>query len=59
MAASSAGGVRDGREQRIPVTDVVPGDLITLAEGDAVPADARLTEAAALKIAEASLTGES
>ncbi|HZM39214.1 MAG TPA: cation-translocating P-type ATPase [Acidimicrobiales bacterium] len=59
MAAASAGVVRDGREQRIPVTDVVPGDLITLAEGDAVPADARLTEAAALKIAEASLTGES
>jgi P-type Ca2+ transporter type 2C len=59
MAAASAGVVRDGREQRIPVTDVVPGDLLTLAEGDAVPADARLTEAAALKVAEASLTGES
>jgi Ca2+-transporting ATPase len=59
MAAASAGVVRDGREQRIPVTDVVPGDVLTLAEGDAVPADARLTEAAALKVAEASLTGES
>ena len=39
MAAASAGVVRDD-EQRIPVTDVVPGDLITLAEGDAVPAGA-------------------
>jgi len=59
MAAASAGVVRGGHEQRVPVTDVVPGDVLTLAEGDAVPADARLTEAAALKVAEASLTGES
>jgi potassium/sodium efflux P-type ATPase len=59
MAAASAGVVRGGRERRVPVTDVVPGDVLTLAEGDAVPADARLTEAAALKVAEASLTGES
>jgi P-type Ca2+ transporter type 2C len=59
MAAASAGVVRDGREQRIAVTDVVPGDVLLLAEGDAVAADARLVEAASLKVAEASLTGES
>jgi P-type Ca2+ transporter type 2C len=59
MAAASAGVVRDGREQRVPATDVVPGDVLVLAEGDAVAADARLVEAASLKVAEASLTGES
>ncbi len=59
MAAATAGVVRDGREGRIPATDVVPGDILTLAEGDAVAADARLVEAASLMVAEASLTGES
>jgi magnesium-transporting ATPase (P-type) len=59
MAAASAGVIRDGREQRVPVDEVVPGDLLTLAEGDAVAADGRLVEAASLKVAEASLTGES
>ena len=59
MAAASAGVVRDGREQRVPVDEVVVGDLLTLAEGDAVAADGRLLEGASLKVAEASLTGES
>ena len=51
--------MRDGREQRIPAAEVVPGDVLLLAEGDAVAADARLVEAASLTVAEASLTGES
>src|SRR5690606_31553088 len=51
--------VRDGVEQRIPSAELVPGDLIVLAEGDAVSADGRLVEAASLTIAEAPLTGES
>jgi magnesium-transporting ATPase (P-type) len=59
MAAATAGVVRDGREVRVPTVDVVPGDLLVLAEGDAVAADARLVEAASLMVAEASLTGES
>jgi magnesium-transporting ATPase (P-type) len=59
MAAASTGVVRDGREDRIPAADVVPGDVLILAEGDAVGADARLMEAASLTVAEASLTGES
>jgi Ca2+-transporting ATPase len=59
MAASSAGVVRDGREERVPSMDLVPGDLLLLAEGDAVTADARVVEAASLTVAEASLTGES
>ena len=59
MAAASAGVVRDGEVRRVPATEVVPGDVLVLAEGDAVAADARLVEARALKVAEASLTGES
>jgi len=59
MAAPTAGVLRDGRADRIPSTDLVPGDVLVLAEGDAVGADARLIEAASLMVAEASLTGES
>ncbi len=59
MSAPTAGVLRDGREQRIPAAEVVPGDVLLLAEGDAVSADGRLSEAASLMLAEASLTGES
>ncbi|MGH8873072.1 MAG: cation-translocating P-type ATPase [Acidimicrobiia bacterium] len=59
MAAATAGVLRDGREERVPATEVVPGDILLLAEGDAVAADARLVEAASLMVAEAPLTGES
>jgi len=59
MASPTAGVVRDGSEQRAPSADLVPGDLLVLAEGDAVGADARLVAAASLIVAEASLTGES
>jgi magnesium-transporting ATPase (P-type) len=59
MAAIEATVVRDGLEQRVDVRDLVPGDVVLLAEGDAVPADARVVEAASLTVSEASLTGES
>jgi Ca2+-transporting ATPase len=59
MAAATAGVLRDGHELRVPADDVVPGDVLLLAEGDAVAADGRLAEAASLTVAEASLTGES
>ena len=59
MAAATASVVRDGREQRDRGAELVPGDVLLLAEGDAVSADARLVEAASLTVAEASLTGES
>ncbi len=51
--------VRDGTESIIEARDVVPGDIVLLAAGDAVSADARLLEAAALEATEAALTGES
>jgi P-type Ca2+ transporter type 2C len=59
MAAVTAGVVRDGALRRVVTTEIVPGDVLVLAEGDAVAADARLAEAASLTVAEASLTGES
>lgn len=59
MAAATSTVLRDGQEQRIPSAEVVPGDVLVLAEGDAVSADGRLVDAASLTVAEASLTGES
>ena len=59
MAAPQATVVRDGRHERIPAVELVPGDVLLLAEGDAVTADARLVESASLMVSEASLTGES
>jgi Ca2+-transporting ATPase len=51
--------IREGQLQRIPSTGLVCGDLLALAEGDAVGADARLVRAVTLFVQEASLTGES
>jgi Ca2+-transporting ATPase len=51
--------IRDGQRQRIAGREVVRGDLIVLAEGDRVPADARLVEAQDLQADESLLTGES
>ncbi|MGH2735193.1 MAG: HAD-IC family P-type ATPase, partial [Actinomycetota bacterium] len=59
MAAAASAVVREGVEQRVPAAEVVPGDVLLLAEGDAVSADGRLLEAASLTMAEAALTGES
>lgn len=59
MTAVSSAVLRDGREQRIASAELVRGDVLLLSEGDAVGADARLVQAAALRIQEASLTGES
>ncbi len=59
MTAVTSAVLRDGRLQRIPSADLVPGDILVLEEGDAVGADARLLRSAALHVQEASLTGES
>ena len=51
--------IRDGQTLRIPSRDLVRGDLLVLAEGDSIGADARLVQTSALRVLEASLTGES
>ena len=50
--------IRDGKEQEIPVEDVVPGDVIALNAGDIVPGDCILLESKDLFVDEAMLTGE-
>lgn len=59
MTAAKSKVIRDGNKLTVPSSELVVGDLILLEAGDAVPADARIVTAAALKIEEASLTGES
>jgi Ca2+-transporting ATPase len=59
MAAPAATVLRDGQHVRVPADRVVPGDILHLADGDVVAADGRLIEAAALRLNEAVLTGES
>jgi Mg2+-importing ATPase len=50
---------RDGVQQAVDVTELVPGDVVGLTVGAVVPADLRLIEAVALECDEAVLTGES
>ena len=59
MSAAQANVIRDGARQSIRATEVVPGDIILIEEGDTVAADARLIQSTALQTAEAALTGES
>ncbi|HEX2829576.1 MAG TPA: cation-translocating P-type ATPase [Burkholderiales bacterium] len=59
MTAVTSAVLRDGIVQRVPSAELVIGDVLLLGEGDAVGADARLARAAALRVQEASLTGES
>ena len=57
MTATTATVVRDGAERNVPASELVPGDVLLLAEGDAVAADARLLSTAGLEVSEAALTG--
>jgi Ca2+-transporting ATPase len=59
MAAATSKVVRGGRVMTVKSEELVPGDVILLEAGDAVPADGRIIESAGLRIEEAALTGES
>lgn len=59
LAAPTARVRRDGVTRTTTAAELVPGDVVELAEGDVVPADADLLEAAALLVDESALTGES
>ncbi len=59
MTGATCKVLRDGKMVVLHSDELVPGDVVLLEAGDAVPADGRIIENASLKIEEAALTGES
>ncbi|HVX49797.1 MAG TPA: cation-translocating P-type ATPase [Chitinophagaceae bacterium] len=59
MAVTQTRVLRDGTSLWMPATALVPGDILLLEAGNAIPADVRIIESVNLKIEEAALTGES
>ncbi|MBC8043631.1 MAG: HAD-IC family P-type ATPase [Rhizobacter sp.] len=59
QATTKARVRREGNESQIDAAELVPGDIVLLAAGDKIPADARLIEAKSLRTEESALTGES
>ncbi len=59
MTAAKCKVLRGGHQIVVESSQLVPGDVVILEVGDAVPADGRLLESASMKIEEAALTGES
>ena len=59
MTAATCKVLRNGKQITLRSEELVPGDVVLLEAGDAVPADGRILESASLKIEEAALTGES
>lgn len=59
LSSPQAQVLRDGILQRLPARTLVTGDIVRIAEGDRVPADARLLQATDLELDESLLTGES
>lgn len=59
MTAAKCKVLRDEKTEVLESSNLVPGDVVILEAGDAVPADGRIIECASLKIEEAALTGES
>jgi Ca2+-transporting ATPase len=59
MATTQAKVIRNGTVNWVSARELVPGDIVLLEAGNAVPADLRIIESVNLKIEEAALTGES
>jgi calcium-translocating P-type ATPase len=59
LMPENASVMRDGKQKKIPIADLVPGDYVLLQAGDKVSADMRLTFVKNMQCNEAVLTGES
>ena len=59
MVEAKATVLRDGKEQKIPMSEIVVGDILLLSAGDIIPADLKVLEAKDLYVNQSSLTGES
>ena len=59
MSAAEATVIRSGERRSVRASEIVPGDVILIEEGDTIPADGRLFQSTALRTTEAALTGES
>lgn len=59
MVQSSAVVVRGGAETELPISEVLPGDVVVLAAGSIIPADMRILSAKDFFVTQAALTGES
>jgi len=59
MISVTATVMRDGKPIELPVSQLVHGDVVTLAAGDMIPADVRILGAKDLFVTQGSLTGES
>ena len=59
MVSSNAAVVRDGIEREMPMSEILPGDIVKLSAGDMIPADVRILSAKDLFVGQAALTGES
>ncbi len=59
LVATTTHVIRDGKEQQIPINQIVLGDIVLLSAGSLIPADLRVLEAKDLYVGQSSLTGES
>jgi Mg2+-importing ATPase len=59
MVRTTANVLREGKEQEIPLAEIVPGDIVVLDAGSLVPADIRLIVAKDFFVSQSALTGES
>jgi len=59
LSAPTAKVMRGGKQQEVPASTLVPGDIVLLESGDRIPADVRFLEVSSLYVEESALTGES
>lgn len=51
--------IREGKDQTLPASKIVPGDIVRIANGQNIPADVIILQSEEMKVSNASLTGES